>query len=1073
MKKKRKLAVSLACSYNKYSAAWLAALSLTLSLSTMVHAPGPMQRRARESPATRSLRERLADLKQLEDAAWVRYTLEDMGHVPRSPHSFVSADAVFRDVGYEGLKRVARGLRLHKGQKNFWVHHQSKEALVKIIFSRLKAAIPPPTEQSPTGGIGNEKQVPEGLLGVNENTSPRRRRADATGRHPRKTTIMVKGAHARCHASDADIAFVYQSRFQQASGAKNDEDDQNNFVPLQEDVEVNPEALHMESMKNAGGDEGTFLSSIMQSFLQPKMRTSLGTKIPPHCSLERKCAEDLYRASLNNHLAWQLVSRGAPESMARLCTLDDSLSVNYLAAAYQNLAILGHTSRELLLRAEAVRSISSLCGKSSERLEVKLAAARAFCLLTTIPGSENIFLREKGVDVVLQMTTAPWADDEEELRCILLCCWINMLCLSEYDSMHEVVMPAMRGLVKNGSRTAKLLSARALENLSNSRTSCIEMLDNRVLELMADLCERAYSDEDSMVLEMCATAFAQLSCAGIRFRRRAISGLSAVIRLTSILCLVGGGSPHSLQIRNDAVAHRIRSGALFALAELFRNLQSRGDAGRLLQSKISDHFSIALDTARTLPVPFGPLEEDQVSLLLERMVAAGAGSKIAVDGEDKEAVQEDVELPPWVSSGLLQRTLCLASSGRSDKCRLISASSICSILRQPWLTAGQASSLLVVPLLLGAADEGLASSSGASVGQKEESTAAGLTAVSATAMAIFIVVSRFGSEQKFSESLLQEGSLHMIIEIVQAYVERLQTNTADEGLRRTVIFCLLSIRQILASPAGTQYSTAADTSASMESTLRLLVSCGRLLGAGIGLTSICATVCDLTRNPRACDASLAQRSGALSLMIDCLDSSGAACKIVAGTSTKRAAAGVLCNLLQTNDILHDQGSAPTIALFDPDRGGLLGGRLNSMLQEFMRESAPPILLRWVVLIYTLARRAWSDTVIVLEPETAGLVGRALCKLFRSNVIIVQSYVLNCFTYLCMGPQSDIFLNELVQQKLIKELVMMSLLQTHTTHVREMTAQILYMLLSHPATRLPMLEDEGLWALVQLSAGSGR
>ncbi|CAM9489004.1 unnamed protein product [Chrysoparadoxa australica] len=123
------------------------------------------------------------------------------------------------------------------------------------------------------------------------------------------------------------------------------------------------------------------------------------------------------------------------------------------------------------------------------------------------------------------------------------------------------------------------------------------------------------------------------------------------------------------------------------------------------------------------------------------------------------------------------------------------------------------------------------------------------------------------------------------------------------------------------------------------------------------------------------------------------------------------------------------------------------------------------MFRCAALLYTFSRQEGMRAMLKEGYNISNIV----LRLFRTGIPHIQSYALNTFFNLAKEPS---FVDGLSIGGELKEVVMACLLKTRSSHIKEMSTELLFFLMAHSNIRVDMLESLGLWAMVQISKNSG-
>ena len=118
------------------------------------------------------------------------------------------------------------------------------------------------------------------------------------------------------------------------------------------------------------------------------------------------------------------------------------------------------------------------------------------------------------------------------------------------------------------------------------------------------------------------------------------------------------------------------------------------------------------------------------------------------------------------------------------------------------------------------------------------------------------------------------------------------------------------------------------------------------------------------------------------------------------------------------------------------------------------------------ILYGLTRK--RDYVDIL-PDLQGL-GDIVFKLFRAGVPQTQNYCLQAFGN--MAHNKDFAASIASDPEMMEDFIVGCLVHTNSSHMKEMSSEVMYYLISNPSTRRTALRGQGLWALVQLAAANG-
>lgn len=125
-----------------------------------------------------------------------------------------------------------------------------------------------------------------------------------------------------------------------------------------------------------------------------------------------------------------------------------------------------------------------------------------------------------------------------------------------------------------------------------------------------------------------------------------------------------------------------------------------------------------------------------------------------------------------------------------------------------------------------------------------------------------------------------------------------------------------------------------------------------------------------------------------------------------------------------------------------------------------------VAFRASAILYGLTRqREYVD----ILPDLRGL-GDIVFKLFRAGVPQTQNYCLQAFCN--MAHNKDFAASIASDQELMGGFIVGCLVHTNSSHMKEMSSEVMYYLISNPSTRRTALKGQGLWALVQLAAANG-
>lgn len=125
-----------------------------------------------------------------------------------------------------------------------------------------------------------------------------------------------------------------------------------------------------------------------------------------------------------------------------------------------------------------------------------------------------------------------------------------------------------------------------------------------------------------------------------------------------------------------------------------------------------------------------------------------------------------------------------------------------------------------------------------------------------------------------------------------------------------------------------------------------------------------------------------------------------------------------------------------------------------------------VAFRASAVLYGLTRK--RDYVGVL-PDLRGL-GDIVFKLFRAGVPQTQNYCLQAFCN--MAHNKDFAASIASDPEMMEGFIVGCLVHTNSSHMKEMSSEVMYYLISNPSTRRTALKGQGLWALVQLAAANG-
>lgn len=118
------------------------------------------------------------------------------------------------------------------------------------------------------------------------------------------------------------------------------------------------------------------------------------------------------------------------------------------------------------------------------------------------------------------------------------------------------------------------------------------------------------------------------------------------------------------------------------------------------------------------------------------------------------------------------------------------------------------------------------------------------------------------------------------------------------------------------------------------------------------------------------------------------------------------------------------------------------------------------------ILYGLTRK--RDYVDIL-PDLKNL-GDIVFKLFRAGVPQTQNYCLQAFCN--MAHNKDFAASIASDPEMMEDFIVGCLVHTNSSHMKEMSSEVMYYLISNPSTRRTALKGQGLWALVQLAAANG-
>lgn len=210
--------------------------------------------------------------------------------------------------------------------------------------------------------------------------------------------------------------------------------------------------------------------------------------------------------------------------------------------------------------------------------------------------------------------------------------------------------------------------------------------------------------------------------------------------------------------------------------------------------------------------------------------------------------------------------------------------------------------------------------------------------------------------------------------------------------------------------------------------------------------------------------------------------------------------GIMCNL--SHDaccdlaMLEKTGALQNILAqtYSPSRlvlrhlSGVLGNLSSIMMSASNGHSSLGWTRRGVTLFDTLRRLAYVDDTRVafrtsatlygltrnrdyvdILPDLRGL-GDIVFKLFRAGVPQTQNYSLQAF---CNLAHNKGFAASIASDpEMMEGFIVGCMVHTNSSHMKEMSSEVMYYLISNPSTRRTALNGQGLWALVQLAAANG-
>ena len=118
------------------------------------------------------------------------------------------------------------------------------------------------------------------------------------------------------------------------------------------------------------------------------------------------------------------------------------------------------------------------------------------------------------------------------------------------------------------------------------------------------------------------------------------------------------------------------------------------------------------------------------------------------------------------------------------------------------------------------------------------------------------------------------------------------------------------------------------------------------------------------------------------------------------------------------------------------------------------------------ILYGLTRK--SDYIDIL-PDLRGL-GDIVFKLFRAGMTQTQNYCLQAFCN--MARNKDFSASIAGAPEMMEGFIVGCMVHTNSSHMKEMSSEVIFYLISNPSTRRTALKGQGLWALVQLAAANG-
>lgn len=143
-----------------------------------------------------------------------------------------------------------------------------------------------------------------------------------------------------------------------------------------------------------------------------------------------------------------------------------------------------------------------------------------------------------------------------------------------------------------------------------------------------------------------------------------------------------------------------------------------------------------------------------------------------------------------------------------------------------------------------------------------------------------------------------------------------------------------------------------------------------------------------------------------------------------------------------------------------------GFTLFDTLRRLAYVDDPRLAFRASAILYGLTRK--SDYVGIL-PDLRGL-GDIVFRLFRAGMSQTQNYCLQAFCN--MARNKDFSASIAGAPEMMEGFIVGCMVHTNSSHMKEMSSEVIFYLISNPSTRRTALKGQGLWALVQLAAANG-